>query len=160
MKCSSVKEPLTYEIRTDGKDCLIVFADNIKKRTVKSDEDDAAVTEYQYDRYELNAPYRDSLEEDIDSEYEIWLKKAKQTEIDKLSAEVRNKRNELLAESDSAFCIDRIFADMSSISATALSSKFKELANSDIAKYRQQLRDIPQQDGFPYEVTFPAKPVD
>ena len=157
MKCKSDRRPSEYEIRRGNKMCLIIFSTNVKENTVTNDEGESE-TEYDYDRYELIVPYRDTLEQDVKSQPEKWLEKAKQNEIDILSSEIRNKRNELLAESDSAFCIDRIFNDMSNISTTALSAKFKELANSDIAKYRQQLRDIPQQDGFPYNVTFPAKP--
>lgn len=43
------------------------------------------------------------------------------------------------------------------------SSDWTQLADSNVDKsawsaYRQALRDIPQQEGFPYNVTFPATP--
>lgn len=53
---------------------------------------------------------------------------------------VRNHRNDLLAECDWTQLAD----------ATVNSLAW--------ANYRQALRDIPQQDGFPYNVNWPTKP--
>lgn len=61
---------------------------------------------------------------------------------DKKTAErVRAKRNMLLDESDYTVIPDTPVSDI---------EKWKT--------YRQSLRDIPQQSGFPYEVTWPEKP--
>lgn len=51
----------------------------------------------------------------------------------------RTKRNTLLAETDWWSCSDRTMSQ----------------AEID---YRQALRDIPQQEGFPMEITWPTKP--
>ena len=60
-------------------------------------------------------------------------------ENDRLSDEIRAKRNSLLAETDYL-----------ALSDTTLSS--------DMAAYRQALRDVTSQAGFPTSVTWPTKP--
>jgi hypothetical protein len=60
-------------------------------------------------------------------------------ENDRLSDEIRAKRNSLLAETDYL-----------ALSDTTLSS--------DMAAYRQALRDVTSQAGFPTNVTWPTKP--
>lgn len=60
--------------------------------------------------------------------------------LDKAAAEVRAERNKLLAESDWTQVID---------------SPVDQIA---WAIYRQALRDITAQEGFPSEVTWPAQP--
>lgn len=60
-------------------------------------------------------------------------------ENDRLSDEIRTKRNSLLAETDYL-----------ALSDTTLSS--------DMAAYRQALRDVTSQAGFPTSVTWPTKP--
>ncbi len=60
-------------------------------------------------------------------------------ENDRLSDEIRAKRNSLLAETDYL-----------ALSDTTLSS--------DMAAYRQALRDVTGQSGFPTSVTWPTKP--
>lgn len=60
-------------------------------------------------------------------------------ENDRLSYEIRAKRNKLLAETDYL-----------ALSDTTLSS--------DMAAYRQALRDVTSQAGFPSNVTWPTKP--
>ena len=56
-----------------------------------------------------------------------------------LPQEVRAKRNSLLAETD--------YLALSDTTIT-----------SDMATYRQALRDVPAQAGFPTDVTWPVKP--
>ena len=53
--------------------------------------------------------------------------------------EVRSKRDNLLAETDWCANSDVIMSD-------------------DMATYRQALRDITDQDGFPTNITWPTKP--
>ena len=56
-----------------------------------------------------------------------------------LSEEMRTERNTLLAETD----------------WWAVSDRTMTQAETD---YRQALRDVPQQDGFPVNITWPTKP--
>jgi hypothetical protein len=72
-----------------------------------------------------------------------WLSKKGYVLTDKtegeLSYAVRVSRNELLEDTDKMALTDR-----------TLSPQW--------ATYRQELRDITNQEGFPYSVTFPTKP--
>lgn len=52
---------------------------------------------------------------------------------------IRNKRNKLISETD--------YLALSDVTLTP-----------EMADYRQALRDITAQEGFPYNVTFPTKP--
>jgi len=63
-----------------------------------------------------------------------------QERFERKSYEVRQQRNQLLADSD----------------WTQLSDA--PLDGSGWVTYRQQLRDIPSQPGFPYDVTWPSQP--
>jgi hypothetical protein len=63
-------------------------------------------------------------------------------------------------------CLDRVGITIpDSITATNLLTTVKSLFTSlsgalagDVAKYRQELRDITKQENFPYSVEFPVKP--
>ena len=59
------------------------------------------------------------------------------------AAEVREKRDQLIAETDFYMMPDY------PISAENLEA---------VKSYRQALRDVPQQEGFPLSVTWPEKP--
>lgn len=75
---------------------------------------------------------------------------------------VRLKRNRLLDESDSNVCLDRCLPEApTGQTFTAWLAWLKSLANiakNNWATYRQALRDVPQQEGFPFNVKFPDKP--
>ena len=58
---------------------------------------------------------------------------------DRAAAEVRHERNSLIAETDYLALSDNTMA-------------------SEMQSYRQALRDIPSQAGFPTNVTWPTKP--
>ena len=86
-------------------------------------------------------PRTDTLERScslIDGTWtEVWTK----VQLDSAVAaeNIREQRNELLAETD-----------------------WTQLSDSSVAStwttYRQALRDVPSQEGFPYSVTWPTKP--
>lgn len=71
---------------------------------------------------------------------------------------VRTIRNRLLSETDAQVALDRI--DVDTDSATKFINSIKNVLNGEWAVYRQQLRDIPQQEGFPFNVVFPVSPDD
>lgn len=66
-------------------------------------------------------------------------------DLDSIANQIRLERSRLLAESDSQVLLDR-WAAMSSEQQSAW------------AAYRQALRDIPQQAGFPTQIDWPVKP--
>ena len=75
---------------------------------------------------------------------------------------IRKMRNKLLAESDREMALDRrLPAEPTGATFSAWLSWLRELAEvakSNWSVYRQELRDIPAQEGFPFNVVFPEKP--
>lgn len=65
---SAIKPPGFKIINTNGRDAEIFFAENIAPRDML----------YEYDLYVINAPYRDSLYDDIAANYSDWLARAKE----------------------------------------------------------------------------------
>lgn len=68
----------------------------------------------------------------------------------------RALRNRLLDLSDKEMSLDRLGLDTSS--AIAFLASLKQLFSSEWAVYRQALRDLPQQEGFPFDIVFPVSP--
>lgn len=139
-----------------NKKCDVLFFTNIEE-TTKNGE----IT-YNYDFYRLSMRSRKNLEETIKNNFKTWLEFAKNQEENRLAEEIRAKRNKLLEETDSEMCLDRMNLEVpSGTSFSSWLNFFKSIGNAitgDMAKYRQELRDITNQEGFPYEVTFPKKP--
>lgn len=75
---------------------------------------------------------------------------------------IRRHRNVLLAQTDKEVSLDRLNLTMpTGILFTDWIKFFKQIAElltGDWAKYRQALRDIPQQEGFPLNVKWPTRP--
>ena len=74
----------------------------------------------------------------------------------------RRYRDALLRQSDKEVSLDRLnltvpkgllFTDW-----LKFFQQIAEMLTGDWAKYRQALRDIPQQEGFPFDVAWPKKP--
>lgn len=178
MKVHSTKRPQPFKINISGDEVIIKFAENIT--TLQSDnksqnrgrfaaeevaEEDTTIM-FEYDCYTLVTKRREGLEDDISAHLEQWLNKAKKTEIDKLSADIRAKRDMLLAETDKEFALDRVNLTIpEKVTASTMLNVIKDIfselgavCNGEMARYRQALRDLPQQEGFPYDVKFPVKP--
>lgn len=78
------------------------------------------------------------------------------------AAFARKIRDKLLNETDSRVALDRFNISVpSGTSFTTWLSFLKslgEIITGAWAIYRQALRDLPEQEGFPFNVTFPAPP--
>lgn len=106
-----------------------------------------------YDMFTMTTSANEELvSQNIDEYFEL----AKNAEIQRLSDEVRAKRNRLLEESDKYMALDRL--DLDTSSAIKFLASLKNIFNNNYAVYRQQLRDITKQPNFPYDVEFPKKP--
>jgi argonaute-like protein implicated in RNA metabolism and viral defense len=68
---------------------------------------------------------------------QVWI--TENVDIESAKANVRRRRNSLLAETDYMALADSTLTE-------------------EWAAYRQALREIPQQEGFPFEVEWPSKP--
>ena len=75
-------------------------------------------------------------------------------------------RNRKLAESDGELAFDRFGIELpDNISMTNIVNAFKNLIaglklllNGSWAAYRQALRDLPEQEGFPFNINWPKQP--
>ena len=72
------------------------------------------------------------------------------------AAFARKIRNKLLDKSDSQMSLDRLGLDTST--ATKFITSLGKIFSGAWAQYRQALRDLPTQSGFPFDVTFPVPP--
>ena len=68
----------------------------------------------------------------------------------------RALRNRLLDLSDKEMSLDRLGLDTSS--TFAFITSLGKIFSGEWAVYRQALRDLPQQEGFPFDITFPVLP--
>lgn len=169
-KIESYTIPESYRIGyVIGNQIQLAFPDEIEEFT-RQDEEGNEQTMYRYYEYVIKVFNREEseLRENVESNLEVWQQFAKETFLKEKSAEIRTKRNELLAESDQYFLLDRVNIELpSEVTASSLLTSVKDffgnlkgVLNGDWAEYRQALRDITEQPKFPYEVQFPIKPTD
>ena len=159
MKAESTIMPVSpFEIEIIGDEAEVTLIENIEEQI----ETDKAEKSYFWDEYKLRVRNRPGLVESIEKSFEAWLQSAKELDYNKAAKEVRAKRDKLLAESDKVMCLDRLGLSVPNGSTfSAWLSFLKSLGNAlsgEWAEYRQALRDVPEQPGFPYEVEFPEKP--
>lgn len=167
MRVESMEKPAKSFILDNRRGNLIdvVFFDDIKTETRVQDNENA-VEIFTYRKYKITTIYRENLEEEIQNNLNNWLEDLKTREYDSLASSIRDKRNKLLEESDKHMVLDRIeFEIPEELTPTnllaAVSSFFTTLGNlknNDWSKYRQELRDLTKQEGFPYDVKFPTPP--
>ena len=71
----------------------------------------------------------------------VWTQQWETTQLpqDEVEHNIRNKRNYLLAQTDYLALSDQTMS-------------------AEMTTYRQALRDIPSQEGFPYNVSWPTRP--
>lgn len=110
----------------------------------------------------MEVPWTDNLEARITAATAGWFALAQQQANEIAAAAARAVRDQLLKDSDASMALDRLGLDVpSGTTFTAWLSFLKGLGNvltGSIARYRQALRDLPQQPGFPYDIDWPEKP--
>lgn len=143
MKVERDTMPNAYEIthvpRTNR--ALVRLYENFEESTVTTDG--VTTRKYSGDVYEVSAAASASLDTSVQENYSEWLAMAKQVEYDALADEIRDKRDALLAASD-----PRALED------------YPQTAEARMAwlAYRQALRDVPEQEGFPFVAEWPEAP--
>lgn len=149
--------PSAYEIKDgDAGQKIICFRQNIEE--IETEDG----TQYTADEYTLAVPTSQALNKRVADNIEAWRERAMQEDYDRVAAEVRAIRDKLLADSDKEMVLDRMGLEVpTGVSFTAWLDFLKKLGAAvagEMAKYRQALRDITTQEGFPYDVNFPEKP--
>jgi HD-GYP domain-containing protein (c-di-GMP phosphodiesterase class II) len=149
VKISSAKMPnQPFEILPNGKKCTVIFYDNVIQNSMVDGMTGNSILSWDYEKYELETNYSASLSAQIESNYAIWLQKAKNAEANAESEKIRNYRDELLNKCDLQHCNPEKWTAMSDSEKLAW------------ATYKQSLRDITAQEGFPYTMNWPVKPAD
>ena len=156
-KTNFAERPQAYEIKDgDSGQKIICFRQNIEEVTTEEG------VQYTADEYTLTVTDTQMLEDRIANNIEAWREKAMKEDYDRAAAEVRAIRDKLLAESDKEMVLDRMNLEVSTgASFSSWLDFLKGLASAisgSWAQYRQALRDIPEQSGFPYSVEFPEPP--
>ena len=118
--------------------------------------------QYTADEYTLTVTDTQMLEKRIADNIDAWREKAMKEDYDRAAAEVRAIRDKMLADSDKEMVLDRMGLEVpTGVSFTAWLDFLKKLGaavSGEMARYRQELRDITTQDRFPYNINFPKKP--
>ena len=149
--------PSAYEIKNgDAGQKIICFRQNIEE--IETEDG----TQYTADEYTLTVADTQMLEKRIADNIDAWREKAMKEDYYRAAAEVRAIRDKLLTESDKEMVLDRMGLEVpTGVSFTAWLDFLKKLGaavSGEMARYRQELRDIPKQEGFPYSVVFPTMP--
>ena len=128
MKTHYTQKPNKMEIiNIDDKD-LIYVRENIEEETISTEGSET--TGYIADEYYMTLPHPAT------GSYEEYIIAAKSLEYENLANLARNRRDQLLSATDYLALSDRIMPD-------------------NVKIYRQKLRDIPLQEGFPYDIEYP-----
>ena len=156
-KTNFAERPQAYEIKDgDAGQKIVCFRQNIEE--VQTEEG----VQYTADEYVLIVPISQALNKRVADNIEAWRERAMQEDYNRAAAEVRAIRDKLLADSDKEMVLDRMGLEVpTGVSFTAWLGFLKKLGAAvagEMAKYRQALRDITTQEGFPYDVNFPEKP--
>lgn len=146
MKAEYSQRPERYEvIHISPSLCEVLLREDVKE--VEKVVDFGLRTEtmvlYIANEYRMLMPYRTGLEDDIRDNFDAWIEAVRKEEADRLSKEIREHRNALLEEIDWTQTID-----------APISAQSRE----KLRAYRQMLRDITEQSGFPYSVEWPKCP--
>ena len=122
------QKPENIEIITVGDKDLIYVRENIEKETINTDVSET--TGYIADEYFMTLPHPAT------GNYEEYIIAAKAMEYENLANLARNRRNQLLSATDYLALSDQTMPE-------------------NVKIYRQKLRDIPLQEGFPYDIEYP-----
>lgn len=163
MKAESLQMPSQpFEINDFGDEAEVTLLENIEEIA----EAEESPHKWTWDEYRLRVKKRANLADSVENNFAVWLTAAKAKAYEEAAKSVRAKRDALLAESDRSMCLDRLGVNApETISATTMLSALRNFfdvmrsaVSGEWAIYRQALRDIPAQSGFPYNVTFPERP--
>ena len=155
------ERPPVFTVNREGDRAVIIFYTDIKEIQREDGE-----TAWEAVSWTLESSWTDNIMERITEQQAAWLAEAQAEAYTEAAAKVRSLRDKLLAESDAMTAFDRLGLDLpDKVTATTMLSVFKEIltamwniTNGAIGQYRQALRDLPEQPGFPFDIDWPEKP--
>ena len=138
----------SFQILPKGQKCTVEFYDNVKSCQTVDGFTGSKIPSWDFDRYSLETDYLPNLAAQIESDFSTWLQKAKDAELAAEAEKVRNYRDNLLNTCDTVYCNAEKWSAMTAEQQQAWEA------------YKQALRDVPTQAGFPYTVNWPAMPAE
>lgn len=134
---SNSELPLIQIERTNDEVMIIL------RKTISAPASDSTEQQYEYETYSERRLWIPDLDEYLANHFDDIFDKIEQYANDKKADEARAKRDKMLESCDYLMTLDYpISAD----------------AREQWRAYRQALRDIPQQEGFPDNIEWPVKP--
>lgn len=101
----------------------------------------------------MAAATKAELDETLKAAYARACEEQNEEEAAALARKIRNK---LLDNSDAQMSLDRLGLDTTN--ATKFIASLVKIFSSEWAVYRQALRDLTEQAGFPFNIEFPTPP--
>ncbi len=155
-------EPSPYDIHKTGKYAVIMLRENIEQLPDEELDEGGIMQRWQADEYIIKGNmWSATLVDRVGNNPTSWLNMVKNADRAKAEIAIRAKRDKLLEATDREMSIDRLgLITPSGVSFTAWLSFLRKLGDAltgHIATYRQALRDVPQQEGFPYDVVWPTR---
>ena len=155
------ERPPVFTVNREGDRAVIIFYTDIKEIQREDGE-----TAWEAVSWTLESSWTDNIMERIAENQATWLAEAQAEAYAEAAAKVRSLRDKLLTESDAMTALDRFGMDLpDKVTATTMLTVFKEILTAlwsitkgAIGQYRQALRDLPEQPGFPFNVEWPDKP--
>ena len=161
IKTELSERPPVFIVNREGDRAVIIFYTDIKEIQREDGE-----TAWEAVSWTLETSWQDDIAARIGADVSSWLTLAQNAATTEAAAKVRSLRDKLLTESDAMTALDRFGMDLpDKVTATTMLSVFKEIltaiwkiTNGSIGQYRQALRDVPEQPGFPFDIDWPNKP--
>lgn len=156
IKTELSERPPVFTVSREGQKAVIIFYTDVQE--VQREEG----TAFEAVSWTMEVPWTDNLEARITAATEGWFALAQQQATDIAAAAVRAIRDQLLKDSDAAMALDRLGLVVPSGSTFSSWLSFLkglgDVLSNRVAIYRQALRDLPNQPGFPFEIDWPEKP--
>ncbi len=153
--------PDPFALETKDGYAVITLTDNVQEHPAEGEEKPAYFTA---DVYIITLPETPNIQQRLSDGAAAFLARAKEDDLAAAARAIRARRDELLKEVDKRGSIFRLgLSAPEGGTFTAWLSflrSFGAYLSGAWAQYRQALLDVPQQPGFPYNVTFPQPPED
>ena len=138
-ECAERRDRFECELLPGGRTLIRLYEDEVEVTHEDVSSVDTPRHGWQYTTYEMITPLPAC---GLSAAPDAWADLIKQRDYDTAAAAVRKQRDELIASTDWT-----VLADAKTVKA-------------DWKTYRQKLRDVPEQAGFPYDVEWPVRPTE
>ncbi len=161
IKTELSERPPVFTVSREGDRAVIIFYTDVQE--VQREDGSSA---WEAVSWTIESSWTDNIVERITEKQAAWLAEAQAEAYAEAAAKVRSQRDKLLTESDAMTALDRFGMNLpDKVTATTMLTVVKEILTAlwsitkgAIGQYRQALRDLPEQPGFPFEIEWPDKP--